>query len=573
MVVSRRNRAIVRQLTFGIALSTWLCPVTMCRADETVPTKAPQTDQTSQPVQAAASLDVLSQIQGQVAAIVTRTTGGIVTIEDLRGIELEDAWRVAIAGRRRGLRHQAIDALNRKADAELQVYVLQHTGKSGSATYTEAVKTQKLVAAEWTILQAEIVKTQEPTRTRGDIEQGHLEALTGRRTKIDAEITQLTPVMKPTGSRLAPLLAARTILNSQIAAVQADLTADRHKMDSDPSTRVEIPKVGSGFCIGQGYIVTTADVLDGMSEPIVITNDGSRIRSRIVGMDNETNVGLLQVASSTDMPALMLANSDLVLPGHFAISIGNQSGNVNAVALDTISGIKVDGMFSGRRFYPKLLQISGSIAAGNSGAPLLNADGQVIGIVVAMPMADMNIGAFPFPQPPFQRAPSPGPPPHNGRDAERPGGRPDPGNGNQLRSAIFGAGYAMPINSARPILADLEAGKRVQHCWIGVSVSAQLDHDLKNDRLNLVRTVIVNGVYPDSPALKAGVQKGDQILSINDRPIRDEVDVRIISMTARPGDPLTIVLLRPGTSGLAKLTLKSKADLRPAVFPRPITSR
>jgi len=69
------------------------------------------------------------------------------------------------------------------------------------------------------------------------------------------------------------------------------------------------------------------------------------------------------------------------------------------------------------------------------------------------------------------------------------------------------------------------------------------------------------------------VQKGDQILSINDRPIRDEVDVRIISMTARPGDPLTIVLLRPGTSGLAKLTLKSKADLRPAVFPRPITSR
>ena len=129
----------------------------------------------------------------------------------------------------------------------------------------------------------------------------------------------------------------------------------------------------------------------------------------------------------------------------------------------------------------------------------------------------------------------------------------------------------MPIDAARPIIGDFKAGKPAQHCWIGISVNTQFSHSTLPDRLDLVRTVKVNGLYPDSPAIKAGIQLGDQIVSINGRPTREEVDVRIASMMARPGDPIMIEVLRGAQ--LNKVTLSTHAEVRPARFPKPIQAQ
>ncbi len=527
--------------------------------------------------------DVLGAIQSQVSSIFARTNSCVVTIEDLRGIEAEDLFRMAIAGRRRGLRHQTIDAFNRKSEAELRLYLLNKSIKPSPSAVASAQKAIQAIDSEIDTLKADITRMPQASRTRVDVWQGHLDALTAEKAKVDAEITQLGPTLKPGGTHAVQLQHARTFLQTQVQTVQAELAVYRQKFEAEGGNRFEVPKVGAGFSIGEGLVVTTADVLDGMSEPIIITSDGSRLRSQIVGMDNETNIGMVRLVAATQLATLNLANSDTVTTGNFAICIGSQPGSFNTVALNTVAAIRSEGMFSGRRFYPRLFQVSGASAAGISGSPILNSAGEVVGMIVAAPMADNRPGGpFAF-QPNSGTAlggPGPGGPgidrgaspgqgtPNRGRG---PGNiNPGIGFGPDFRFGVPSAAYALPTNNMKPVLEDLKAGKKVEHCWIGMSVVAHLSHDTSNGKIDLVRNVVVSAIYPDSPAQKVGVRTGDQVLSINGRPVKDEVDVRIVSMLSRPGDPLTIELMRPAGQASSKLTLSGFISLRPTTIPRPM---
>ena len=523
------------------------------------------------PAAPACGQDIMGQIETQVAGVVSRTTGGIVTIEDLRGIELDDVGRMSRNNFRRGLRHQLVDALNRLSDADIQISVLKSAVKSGSVL-ADAVKSRNAIAAELDGYRAELAKSTDVARLRVDIDNTHLRWLNDKRTHLEDEITQLTKTISHSAPRIAPLLATKTAINAQIAEVDSTLASDLQKLGADPMMRTDIPKAGTGFCIGDGFVVTTADVLDGMVEPVVVTTDGARIRTRVIGVDIETNIGVLHLNAELSLPVLVLGDSSTVSVGNFAICIGNQSGTQNAVSLNTISGIRSDGMFSGRRFYPRLLQIAGNITAGNSGAPLMNSRGDVIGMVVAVPVGEVapppyatsssprSLGQEPFGSAPPQDS-------HRGGTA---GVQPP---GLYYRSTVTNAAYAVPINCARPIVDDLRSGKGAQHCWIGISVTTKLTQAYNDKTLDLNRTVTVNAVYPNSPALKVGVQKGDEIISINGRPIHEDVDVRIVSMLSRPGDPITIILNRQNGTKVEPMTLQATADLRPATFPRPLPTK
>ncbi len=323
-----------------------------------------------------------------------RTTGSIVTIEDMRGIVLNDTWRISMSSVPRGLRHRITDALNRLSDADVQIAVLKSAVKSGPVL-ADAIKARSAIAVELDTMRAELAKSTDIARLRVDIDNGHLRWLNDKRSRLADEIAQLTKTIKPTAPRMAPLLATKAAISAQISETESTLEADQQKLGADPLMHADIPKAGTGFCIGDGFIVTTADVVDGMEEPIVVTTDGIRIRTKVVGVDNETNIGVLHLNADSTMPALVLGDSNSVSVGNFAICIGNQSGNQNAASLNTISGIRSDGMFSGRRFYPQLLQIAGTIAAGNSGAPLLNSHGDVIGMVVAVPVGELDASSYP----------------------------------------------------------------------------------------------------------------------------------------------------------------------------------
>ncbi len=298
------------------------------------------------------------------------------------------------------------------------------------------------------------------------------------------------------------------------------------------------PKIGSGFMVGDGYILSTSDVLDGMQNPLVVTQDGKFLKTVVIGIDREQNVGLLKLASKSNLPSLTLGNSDYVLPGHFAISIGNQFGHTNSVALAMVAGVRDEGVSAPDHFYASLIQISGTVGAGASGAPLLNARGDVIGMVAAVPSFDGR----PAPERPPGNSEPPthfNPPnPEQDRNRRREGGRNSP-------YSTSSTGFAIPINDARMIMQDL-IEKRTIHAWLGVDLSLERGANSNDGNFEMSEKVVVKFVYPGSPALANGIAPGDVLVSLNNRPAHRISLARAILIRLRPGDALKMRTSRNG---------------------------
>jgi serine protease Do len=297
------------------------------------------------------------------------------------------------------------------------------------------------------------------------------------------------------------------------------------------------PKSGTGFSIGDGYVVTTADVLEEMQNPIITSDRGERVRAMVVKMDRELNIGLLRLPEKFTVPALKLGSSSSVMPGHFAISIGNQNGQSNYAALMMVSGFKKEGSYSSNRFYPGLLQLSGTVGAGTSGAPLLNSRGEVIGMIVAVPVGDWSIVEL-----------SGGKQDDASDGSVTSGGGKAQGKARFVRPPVTSAGYALPIDELKPVIDELRYVKGFARGWIGVGLKEE-NRVLDDGRVVKVeRTLRVQGVFPDSPAEKAGLQTGDLIESMNGKPVYTMADFRSVAIRTRQGDKLRMVIRRAAGS-------------------------
>lgn len=341
------------------------------------------------------------------------------------------------------------------------------------------------------------------------------------------------------------------------------------------------PKSGTGFAIERDYVVTTADVLEGMKYPVVVTDSGIRIKAAIVGIDSELNVGLVKLKAKADIPTLKLGNSGSVAPGHFAIIIGNQNGQMNSVALTLVAGVRDEAMYSGNHLYRGLIQIAGTVGAGTSGAPLLNARGEVIGIMAAVPEGDWvalndapTVGgmlggapALPAPANPKEKGT---PPPTGGLGGSGRGGQ----RSVQSFSSSFvivprvtSAGFAIPVNEMRVVVEDLRAGRTPVRTWLGVALLDEGRVVEEHDIVQTIWQVKIEGIYPDSPALRGGLQPGDVLLSLNGKPVRRTPDVRATIARLRPGETVACTVQRGG----GKQTLSLQLDKRPAQIKPPIT--
>jgi serine protease Do len=296
------------------------------------------------------------------------------------------------------------------------------------------------------------------------------------------------------------------------------------------------PKSGTGFCIADSYVVTTADVLEGMRNPVVATDSGARYRATVVKIDPELNIGLLRLPEKNGIAELPLGESSSILAGHFAITVGNQGGHINSVSLATVASIRSEGTFSGSRFYPRLIQIAGTVGSGSSGSPLLNSRGQVIGMLAAAPAAE-TVG--------------PAAADKSGKSVEKPA--------HPTRATVTSAGFAIPIDDLKPVIAEMRTAKFYARAWIGVDLREEGRTEQDSLTIRVRRTLWIEGVYPESPAAKAGLQKGDVIVTMNDREIRTLGDFRAVVVGLRQGSRLRVEALRGGK----RLSVDVLFEMRP----------
>ena len=230
----------------------------------------------------------------------------------------------------------------------------------------------------------------------------------------------------------------------------------------------DVQALGSGFIIDPtGYVVTNNHVVEGADQITVILNDGTRLAAALKGRDTKTDLALLKVESQKPLPYVEFGDSDDARAGDWVIAIGNPFG-LGGTATTGIISARGRDIQSGP--FDDYIQIDAPINRGNSGGPLFDTSGRVIGI---------NTAIF------------------------------SPNGGN------VGIGFAIPSKMARSVLDQLRATGKVERGWLGVQIQVVTEDIAKGLGLKETKGALVAAVQPDSPAAKAGVRPGDVIVEYN----------------------------------------------------------
>ncbi len=280
---------------------------------------------------------------------------------------------------------------------------------------------------------------------------------------------------------------------------------------------------GTGFIIdADGYILTNHHVIDGAERIMVRLGDGRQLRAEAIGADPDTDIALVKVEGGRPFAFAPLGDSDTLRVGEWVLAIGNPLAYEHTVTVGVVS-------FIGRKLFDssldRYIQTDAAINFGNSGGPLINDRGEVIGINAAISSRASNIG------------------------------------------------FAVPINQARAILPQLRSKGRVSRGYIGVTLR-DVDPDLQRSlRLSSAVGALVQDVTPDSPAARGGLRTYDLIVGVDGRPTPGN-EVLIQAIAARePGSVATLQVLRDGRAMSVTVKLVERparerrvaaADTRPA---------
>lgn len=255
--------------------------------------------------------------------------------------------------------------------------------------------------------------------------------------------------------------------------------------------------LGSGVIIDgkRGFILTNAHVITRAGTITVTLKDEREFDARIVGSDPDSDLAVLKIDAKDALPDIQMSRSDDLLIGETVVAIGNPFGFSHTVSTGVISAINRSVRTDARTFHD-FIQIDAPINPGNSGGPLLNINGDLIGINTA------------------------------------------------IYANARGIGFAIPINKARRIVNDLIAYGEVIQAWIGLLVQ-DLNRDLiEYYKIPTGKGVIVESVSSSGPAEQAGIKSGDIIMKINNRPVPSNSAFQDIMRGASAGQTLRIHLKR-----------------------------
>jgi len=264
---------------------------------------------------------------------------------------------------------------------------------------------------------------------------------------------------------------------------------------------------GSGFIIDKkGHILTNEHVIRGADEIKITLKDGRKINGEVIGRDASLDLAIIKV-DAKNLPALKLGDSSKIRPGEWVIAIGNPYGFANSVSAGIISAT---GRDLGGLAKKDLIQTDAPINPGNSGGPLLNLNGEVVGINTAIVAGAQSIG------------------------------------------------FAIPINDAKEVIDELIKEGKVIRAWLGVYMR-DVDEKIANYLdLPIAEGVIVLEVVKDSPAEKMGVLKHDIIRAINGKKIESSSEISEMVQKMKPGDTVTVKVYREGKNKSLKGGLSEK---------------
>ena len=269
--------------------------------------------------------------------------------------------------------------------------------------------------------------------------------------------------------------------------------------------------LGTGVIVDgkKGLVLTNAHVIAGGEEVTVRLLDGREFSATVRGADPDFDIAVLEIKGAQDLPSVRLGDSDDVLAGETVIAIGNPFGFSHTVTTGVVSALGRT-IRNRTNAFTDLIQTDAAINPGNSGGPLLNLEGVLIGINTAV-------------------------------DAR-----------------AEGIGFAIPSSKARRVMYDLMDSGKVAPLWLGLDVQ---DVDVQTAlalSLKDARGVLVNAVFPGTPAEKASIRPGDILDSINTTPVRDRRDYLDILRNQTPDAKLRLSLRRDGTP--------VTVELAPALF-------
>ena len=283
-----------------------------------------------------------------------------------------------------------------------------------------------------------------------------------------------------------------------------------------PSKRKQT-SLGSGFIIDKsGYIVTNNHVIENADKISVILHDDTVLDAKLIGRDPKVDVALLKVETKHELKALPWGNSDTARVGQWVIAIGNPFGLGGSVSAGIISARARD-INAGQ--YDDFLQTDAAINRGNSGGPLINLDGQVIGINTAI---------------------------------------------YSVTGGNAGVGFAASANLVRPVIDDLRKHGRTRRGWLGVKIQTVTPEIAESLGLDRGRGAMVSQVDPDGPAAKIGLQASDVILSFDGKAIQRMRELPRVVAATQVDRTVDVLVWRKGK----QLSLKMRvAELKEEATP------
>jgi len=289
--------------------------------------------------------------------------------------------------------------------------------------------------------------------------------------------------------------AARTASARDLGPFFEDFFGDLFR--NQPAPRRKEQSLGSGFILSaDGYILTNEHVVKGAEEIQVKLSDQRTYAGKVVGSDPRTDVAVLKIEAQEALPTVVLGDSDALQVGQWALAIGNPFGLDRTLTVGVISAVGRADV--GIEDYEDFIQTDASINPGNSGGPLLNIYGEVVGINTAIVAAGQGIG------------------------------------------------FAIPINLARLIADQLIEKGEVTRGWLGVSIQPLTEELAESFGMKKVAGALVNQVLPGSPAEKAGVRRGDVLLSYDGKAVRGVRELQLLVASTPAGSKVDLVVLRQG---------------------------